>query len=440
VDLLAALGTLLLFSGLGVLVGILTGLAPGLHVNNVAALVVATQGAWATGLSGILPVLAADPGALAGSLSAFIVAAAVSHGIFDFIPSTFLGAPSEETALSVLPGHRMLLRGEGARAVELAARGALLGVLLSVALLVPLRAVLADPVGLADRSRAWTGVFLIALLAALLASEGFRRGRRVRRILRAAWVQTLAAALGVAVLRGASGVSEDIVLFPLFSGLFGLPGLLLAARARVGPIPSQRIETQGRPAPGELGASVRGSLAGAAVSWLPGLSGGAAATLATLGSRRGSDPASYMVVLGSVSSSTAVLSVAVLFVIGRARSGAAAAVRTLLGATPPWSELPSVPTALVLLLGSAVLAASVSAPIAVRLARRVASKWSAMDPRRLAVATLVGLGALLLLLAGPAGFAMAAAATAIGLVPVVAGVRRVHLMASLLVPVLLGFL
>ena len=46
----------------------------------------------------------------------------------------------------------------------------------------------------------------------------------------------------------------------------------------------------------------------------------------------------FMIVLGATSTSTAVLSVAVLFIIGRARSGAAAAVRDLLGTTGAWSQ------------------------------------------------------------------------------------------------------
>ena len=45
-DSLALIGAVLGMTFLGVGAGALTGLAPGIHVNNVAALVLATRAAW----------------------------------------------------------------------------------------------------------------------------------------------------------------------------------------------------------------------------------------------------------------------------------------------------------------------------------------------------------------------------------------------------------
>lgn len=435
-----ALPFLLAFLGmtlLGVLAGSVTGLAPGLHVNNLAALVLATQTSWATAISLLFAGAELEADLVAGLLSCFLVSAAMSHGIFDFIPSTFLGAPNEETALSILPGHRMLLRGDGARAVALAARGALLGVLVSAALLLPLRILLSEPVGLAERFRPFTPAFLLALLAALLATEALTPGRRGRRVVRAGWVQVLAGILGIAVLRGPSALPSDVALFPLFSGLFGLPGLIVAIRSRPALIPPQNVDPMGPFSREEIRPVLRGSLAGAAVSWLPGLSGGAAATLASIGQRRRFDPAPFMVVLGSVSTSTAVLSVAVLFIIGRARSGTAVAVQGLIGVAPTWSVAWAPPEFLLLLVAAAALAACVAAPLATSLARRIASRWSSINSRRLAAATLVAIVALLAIISGFPGLVVTAVASLVGLVPVRAGVRRVHLMAALLVSVIL---
>ena len=46
-------------------------------------------------------------------LAMTIVAMSIAHTFLDFIPSTFLGAPECETALSVLPAQGMLLEGSG---------------------------------------------------------------------------------------------------------------------------------------------------------------------------------------------------------------------------------------------------------------------------------------------------------------------------------------
>ncbi len=438
VDLVAfglAFGALVLL-GLGT--GAVTGLAPGLHVNNVAAVVLATRASWVALFLG--PWAGEDSATLGLLLSCYLLATTVSHGIFDFIPSVFFGAPTEETALSILPGHRMLLAGEGARAVALAARGCVLGTAFAVVLLFPLRWLLGDPVGLGVTFRPWTPLFLAAILGALLVAEARTGSRRGRRVLRAAWVQALSGLLGVAVLEGPSGVDPNVALFPLFSGLFGMPTLALSLRTKPGQIPAQssgRLEPLSWP---EAGQAARGAIAGAAVSWLPGLSGGAAATLAAAGRTRKISPSGFMVLLGAVSTSTAVLSVSVLFIIGRARSGVAATVRELLGASGGWVDPLGFPPSVLWLALASVLSGALAAPMASRLARFLASRWSRVDSRIVSAATLLGLAALIGIAAGPVGLAVAGLASVVGLVPVRIGVRRVHLMASLLVPVLAGYL
>ncbi len=431
----------LAFAGLvlfGVGTGVVTGLSPGLHVNNVAAVLLATRASWVVLL--LAPFSGAASEELGLLLGCYLLSVAVSHGIFDFVPSVFFGAPTEETALSILPGHRMLLEGEGARAVALAARGAVLGTALAAALLVPLRFLLGDPVGLADAFRPWTAMFLCGMLVALVASEARFHRRRLRRVSRAVWVQGLAGLLGLLVLRCPSGLDPNAALFPLFSGLFGMPTLVLGLWTKPGEIPPQTIEPLEPLALPEVGQAVRGALAGAAVSWLPGLSGGAAATLAAIGGRRKLAPPAFMVILGAVSTSTAVLSVSVLFIIGRARSGVAATVQELLGTSGGWSIPSGIPSVVVWLTLASVLAAVLSAPLAARMARALAPHWSRIDPRILSAATLAGLAVLLAVATGLVGVGVAALACLVGAVPIRAGVRRVQLMAALLVPVLVSLL
>lgn len=422
---------------LGTATGALTGLAPGLHVNNVAAVVLATRASWVAFLLG--PWSGEDTGTLGFLLSCYLLATAVSHGIFDFVPSVFLGAPTEETALAILPGHRMLLDGDGARAVGLAARGAVLGAAIAAAALVPLRFVLGSPVYLANAFRPWSPFFLGSLLVVLALSEArFARRRRLSRVARAAFVQLLAGCLGLAALRGASGIDPNAVLFPLFSGLFGMPTLIISLWTRPAQVRVQRVESLPPVTRSEASQALRGSLAGAAVSWLPGLSGGAAATLAALGTSRKLPPSGFMVILGAVSSSTTVLSVAVLFMIGRARSGVAAAVRDLTGTSGGWASPLGLPANVAWLALASVVAAVLAAPLAARLAAVAAPRLARWDVRRLAAATLLGLSALILLATGPAGLGVAGVACVLGCVPVRLGVRRIQLMAALLVPVLVG--
>ena len=438
-DIIGFLTAFVALTFLGLLTGIVTGLSPGLHVNNVAALVLATQGVWIGFLATLSPDSTADADSAGVLLSCFLVATAASHSVFTFIPSVFLGAPTEDTALATLPGHRFLLVGQGAKAVALAGRGAVLGTALAAVALVPLRLLLGDPGDLADRFRPWTPTFLIGLLFALAVAE-VRGPTRLRRMSRAVFVQGLAGCLGIATLRGGLPVDSNLILFPLFSGLFGLPSLLIGMFGPRGRIPEQRFERLRGLSRKDVRSAIRGTLAGAAVSWVPGLSGGAAATLACIGTGRRAGPSQFMIVLGAVSTSTALLSVAVLFMIHRARSGVAAVTRDLIGQFSEWREPWSIPLSLLLLTTSGVVATAVAAPLAARLARRLAGRWSRSDPRRIAAASLAAILCLLVVATGPVGVAVAGSATLLGFVPIALRVRRVHLMASLLVPVVLSYL
>src|SRR5467141_9206 len=170
------------FTLLGVAAGVVTGLAPGLHVNNVALLLLASRAAFEALVLAAFP--SAGPEELIAILSSFVMGAVVGHSFLDFVPSVYLGAPEEKTALSVLPGHRLLLAGEGHVAVRLAARGGIAGVAAAVALLLPLRWFLGSPVDAYERAKGGIAFVLIAIETLLILSEkgrGEKRGKRARR-------------------------------------------------------------------------------------------------------------------------------------------------------------------------------------------------------------------------------------------------------------------
>jgi putative membrane protein len=118
---------LLLFSVLGgYLLGIISGLLPGIHNNNFALLLV------------VLTPSLAEKGLPPFYIAVIIISNAVSQTFHDIIPSVFLGAPDSDTALAVLPGHRLLLDGAGAEAVRLSALGSAGSVVASLLFVVPL--------------------------------------------------------------------------------------------------------------------------------------------------------------------------------------------------------------------------------------------------------------------------------------------------------------
>lgn len=242
--------------------------------------------------------------------------------------------------------------------------------------------------------------------------------------------------------------ANGLVLFPLFTGLFGLPTLILS-RATVQAIPPQDPDVR------ELGLEphrrirgvLSGTVAGALVGWFPGLSGGAAATLATAvgrGHGASEDEASgreYMVAIAGVNAATAFFTLTALFIILRPRSGSAAAIEELSStAIAAWEPVANVPWALALFLLAAVVATALGLLYVLVLGRAFVRLLQAVPYRLPLDLTLLFLLAMLFLFSGPMGLAIAGVAAAVGVLPALLGVRRVHLMGALILPVILFLL
>jgi putative membrane protein len=110
----------------GYILGVVSGLVPGIHTNNFALILLAFS-----------PFLS-EKGLPVVCVASMILANSISHTFHDIIPSIFLGAPGEDTALAVLPGHTLLLEGHGPQAVRLSALGSAGSVVLSMLTVIPL--------------------------------------------------------------------------------------------------------------------------------------------------------------------------------------------------------------------------------------------------------------------------------------------------------------
>jgi putative membrane protein len=407
------------YACVGVGLGTVTGLVPGLHVNSVAFVLV-----------GVAPTVDGPAAAVASA----VLAAGVVHTFLSIVPGLVLGVPDAATAPGALPGHRLVLAGRGREAIRLSALGSGVALAASVAVALPLsRAVAAG--------REWLLAalpFLLAVIAGLLIlAEPTRRGKAGGAVCLA-----VATALGLLALDlPASGpLSPDgaaSMLAPIFGGLFGAPILLDALDAR-GAIPPQDGTDLGLAPRGVARAALSGVGGGTLVGYLPGVSAGVAAVLA-LGGAGGSGPAgrgsdrAYVVATSGADTATAVFAVASLAVLGAPRSGVTVAVAELGTGS---GSVPGIGLAGMLLV--IVFAAGLGVVLLVVLGDRYLSVVRRLPRRPLVVGVLGLLLALSVGFAGVLGGAVFCIAAVVGLLPPRVGARRVHLMGVLLGPVALG--
>jgi len=389
---------LVVFSVLGILIGILTGLTPGLHVNTVAAVFLSLS----LGLGGL-------------ELSVLFFSMAITHTFIDFIPSILLGVPSEDTALSVLPGHRLVLRGRGQEAILLSLVGCISCLFLGV-LLIPVF-VLAFPF-IYYRLLPYIGILLALASAYLILLE--------KRPLPALFCFLLSGALGFYIL-DVSPIHEP--LLPLLAGLFGASTLLVSMKDSSDPPPQVMANISLDDIP--LSSVLRGSLSGAFVGLLPGLGPSQAAVLSqAIGKEK--DEKSFLVTLGGISTANTMFALVALLSLGKKRSGIVSAISEIL---PHFSQ-----SEFLILISAALFAGSVSFFIGIWLSRAAPAFLRKIDYRLLSLCVLLFVSILAFSLSGLAGFFVLLSSTAIGLLAHLVGVRKMHLMGVLIFPAALYFL
>ncbi|QLD84969.1 tripartite tricarboxylate transporter permease [Natronomonas halophila] len=396
--------TALAFVAGGIALGTASGLIPGLHANNMALL-----------LAGIAPSVPGPP----LSVGMAMLSAGVVHTFLEIVPTLALGVPDPAMAVAALPGHRLVLEGRGREALRLSALGSGIAVLLAVPLAVPVTRTM---VSLWPLVRANLSVVLLALVGVLLLTE-----RDFVSMAVGAFAFVTSAMLGIATL----DLSPDAplaaggVLAPLFAGLFGAPVLIDA-------IGGEGVPPQDDPAVavsklGMTGLSGLGTVAGAIVGYVPAVSSAVAATLSLLAVPGRYGARGFVVTTSGVNTANTIFALFALVALGAPRTGVLVAV-----------EEASVPLSVPHLLAAVALAAVVGFCLVVTLGDRYLRVVGRIDPTRLSVTVLVGLGAIGYLFAGPVGIGCYIAAAVIGLVPARFHARRVHLMGVLIGPILLG--
>lgn len=440
---------IIIFCILGVCMGILTGLLPGLHVNNIALILLS--------ISGTIVALASPLNSYGISnefilllIAGFIISVSVSHTFHDVIPTTFIGAPDEDSALSVLPAHELLLKGQGYRAVVLSAMGSYGAIVVGLIIIYPLRFIIGSPIFFYNTLQGIMAWVLIAIALLMLATEktritDFGASGKLPSVIGmgfALFVFILSGIFGLIVLdyevTSPIGLNSP-VLFPALAGLFGFPTLINSLMTEP-VIPDQKIEKISLSEKGKKSSVISvitGSIAGIFVSIIPGITS-ATGTVIAMNAREGSDHEQTIVTLSSVNTASSFAVILVLFIILRPRSGAAIAVNELI-IIEEWLAI-SIPQMLSFLVIFIVLAGSLSYFFTIVIGRFFARGFSKIPYTKLVAGTILMVGVLVFLFTGVVGILVLFVATSIGFIPVLWGVRRSHCMGILLVPIIIHFL
>ena len=404
---------------IGAAAGTFSGLVPGIHVNTLAMLLLLASPYLLDVLSGFVP---EGYGPLL--LSCAVMSAAVVHSSIDFVPSAFIGIPDAETVLNVLPAHRMILDGEGMAAVRCAAIGSLTGAATSLILAVPMYILLSGELG--DYLDSITVGALLIVLALMILDE--KPGRRIA----ATVITALSAAAGLIVMIGILPMSsmfdlEPETMFPLLTGLFGIPSLLTADRNTDLPPQTDDERLPVSPLHG-----IKGVLTGSVTGWFPGITSTAGAAIAghifSTGGTRG-----FISMVSSIGTASTMFAFITLCINGKERSGTMSVIGSLLQD----ADLSLGSVAFVSMMAAMGIASILAYLLTIWSGKAMCGFLRRMNMLVFNRIILVSMIVLTVLFCGYWGIVVLIACTLIGLLPILLGTRRIHLTACLTVPVLL---
>ena len=407
---------------IGAAIGTFSGLVPGIHVNTLAAMMLAGYPLLGELFSPFIP-----SDLLPLCVASCIMSASIVHSFVDYVPSVFIGAPDPDDIMSALPGHRLLLEGRGMAAVRSAAIGSCVGSCVSIAIAIPLQLILTS--GLSDYLDGITAVVLIAVILLMI----FHENGPIRMVW-CAVIMFLSGLLGLACmdLDIPSGglLSEGTLLFPMLTGLFGMPALLESLRnPRIEEQKDDEIYPVG-PVPG-----IKGVLTGVLTGWFPGITSTTGAILSDSVTPERT-PEGFIAMTASIGTSASIIMLVTMSITGHGRSGTMIIIGDILGD----SIIGPMNGFFITLLLTAAIAAFLgyhSTIICGKIMSKIINNIDTLILNKLCILLIL---ALVILMTGPYGLVILAISTLMGFMPVRLGISRVYLTGCLLVPALLSSL
>ena len=411
----------------GTVLASLVACLPALHIYNVA---------------GLLIILAPRfEGALPGDLLAmFMLGLVIGYAVVNTIPSVFFGAPDESTLFVVLPGQRYLMERRGFEASVLTGVGGLGGLLVILLLAPAMPRVFPVVRAVVGPHLHW---ILGAIIVFMLMSEwpkGSDRGRTGLAKFLDAW-RSLGAGILTFLLSGILGMVllySNLVpterafqnLMPAFVGLFAIPWVLQNLLSQT-QVPVQYAARSVDLSPWLILRGVgAGALGGLFAAFFPVVTGGIGGFLAGHATAQRDDRL-FIVSQGASKLIYYVGGFLLFFVPGLhlTRGGMAGMLSIL--------YTPHTPATFWLVIAATLICGALAFGLLVGLSRAALWLVTRLDYRWISAGTLGLLVGMVVAITGWGGLLIAVVATAIGLLPVMWGSRRMNCMGVLLLPLTL---
>ena len=404
---------------IGISIGTITGMIPGIHVNTAGAILFASSTFLLTFLSPEF-------------LCVVMVAMSIAHALIEFVPSMLLGVPQEGTATSILPGHRMVLQGRSKEVIRIVSIGGF-GAIIVTILMLPIFA-MALPI-LHDISKPFT--WAILLFASIYLTYKLTNTRRD--FIWSLLLFVLSGILGWIIFQ--TPISSGVSLMCTFSGLFGISTILFSLNDS-STIPHQNKFYELDLDFNKFKSIFAGGITGAILGFLPGFGPAQGTVIAQAASGANDndddDTVNFLLATSGLNVSDCLFSLIAIYIIGNPRSGITVYMSYLI------SEMNL--NHLAIFIFASLIAVSVSLALSLKLGDSFSRLMSGVNYKKLSIGVIL-LQILILYIfifyyEAPLGYMTLAliTSTALGMLPHYIGVGKSHLMGVLIIPAIVIYL
>ena len=404
---------------IGIAIGTTTGMIPGIHVNTAGAILFASS-------TFLLTIVSPE------FLCVLLVSMSIAHALIEFVPSMLLGVPQEGTATSILPGHRMVLKGRSKEVIRIVSVGGFGAIIVTIAML-PIFAV-ALPI-LHEISKPFT--WIILLVASLYLTYNLTSNSRD--FLWSLLLFVLSGILGWIIFQ--TPISSGISLMCTFSGLFGISTILFSLNDS-STIPHQNPFYELYIDYSKFKSIFAGGITGAILGFLPGFGPAQGTVIAQAVSGTNDndddDTVNFLLATSGLNISDCLFSLIAIYIIGNPRSGIAVYMSYLI------FEMGL--NHLAIFIFASLIAVSVSLVLALKLGDSFSQLMGRVDYKKLSIAVIllqiVILYMFIFYYKAPFFYMSLAliTSTAMGMLPHYIGVGKSHLMGVLIIPAIVIYM
>lgn len=404
---------------IGILIGTLTGMIPGIHVNTAGAILFASS-------AFLLGFLSPE------FLCVLMVSMSIAHALTEFVPSMLLGVPQEGTATSILPGHRMVLQGRSKEVIRIVAVGGFGAIVITI-LMMPVFAVTLPFLHELTKPYTW----IILLSASVYLTYALTNSKRDL-----AWsllLFLLSGILGWAIFQ--TPISSGVSLMCIFSGLFGISTILFSLNDN-STIPHQNSFYELNIDFNKFKSIFAGGITGAILGFLPGFGPAQGTVIAQAASGTNDnaedDTVNFLLATSGLNISDCLFSLMAIYIIGNPRSGIAVYMSYLI------SDMSL--SHLMIFIFASLIAVSISLILCLKLGDSFSKLMGGVDYRKLSIAVIILQIEILYIFTlyykAPIFYMTLAliTSTALGMLPHYIGVGKSHLMGVLIVPAIVIYM